>query len=111
MNGHYRYKKRFYGLSDIPTIFQEKKDRTLNYRTSVCLDDIKLVPRGDKEKYREKLFTKLGQLQEAGCRASEKNRVFCRRNNLAGSGNNRLLNRTEQRKDESHTTIKNTDIN
>ena len=27
--GYYRFKKGFYGLADIPTIFQEKFDRTL----------------------------------------------------------------------------------
>ena len=32
MNGYYRLKEGFYGLSDILTIFQ-KKDRTLNYQT------------------------------------------------------------------------------
>ena len=28
-SGYYRFEKRFYGLADIPTIFQEKIDRTL----------------------------------------------------------------------------------
>ena len=28
-SGYYKYKKGFYGLADIPTIFQEKIDRTL----------------------------------------------------------------------------------
>ena len=28
-SGYYRFKKGFYGLADIPTIFQEKIDRTL----------------------------------------------------------------------------------
>ena len=30
---YYRFKKGFYGLADIPTIFQEKIDRTLEYCT------------------------------------------------------------------------------
>ena len=32
-SGYYRFKKGFYGLADIPTIFQEKIDRTLGYST------------------------------------------------------------------------------
>ena len=32
---YYRFKKVFYGLPDIPTIFPEKKDRTLNYERTV----------------------------------------------------------------------------
>ena len=33
MNGYYRFKKEFHGLSDIPKIFPEKTDRTLKYQT------------------------------------------------------------------------------
>ena len=32
-SGYYRFKKGFYGLADIPTIFQEKIDQTLEYCT------------------------------------------------------------------------------
>ena len=38
-SGYYRFKKRFYGIADIPTIFQEKIDRRLEYRTPAWLDD------------------------------------------------------------------------
>ena len=38
-SGYYRFKKGFYGLADIPTIFQEKIDRTLEYCTPAWLDD------------------------------------------------------------------------
>ena len=48
INGYYRFKKGSYGLSDIPTKFQEKIDRALKYGTPVWLDDIKLVTRGAK---------------------------------------------------------------
>ena len=57
MNGYYRYKKRFYGLSDIPTIIHEKVDGTINYQTPVWLDDIIIVTRGDKKTPR-KIFQK-----------------------------------------------------
>ena len=32
-SGYYRFKNEFYGLADIPTIFQKKIDRTLEYST------------------------------------------------------------------------------
>ena len=38
--GHYRFKKGFYGLSDIPTVFQEHLDKFLEFKTPVWLDDI-----------------------------------------------------------------------
>ena len=44
-SGYYRFKKGFYGLADIPTIFQEKIDRTLEYCTPAWLDDIIIVTR------------------------------------------------------------------
>ena len=44
-SGYYRYKKGFYRLADIPTIFQEKIDRTLGYPTPAWLEDIILVTR------------------------------------------------------------------
>ena len=46
-SGYYRFKKGFYGLADIPTIFQEKIDRTLGYCTPAWPDDIILVTRGN----------------------------------------------------------------
>ena len=48
-NGYYRFKKIFYGLVDIPTLFQEKFDRTLEYSTPAWLDDIIVVTRGDRK--------------------------------------------------------------
>ena len=35
MNGYYRFLKGFYGPAYIPTIFQEKKERTLAHQTPV----------------------------------------------------------------------------
>ena len=46
MNGYSRFEKGFYGLSDIPAIFHEKIDRTLNYETPVWLDDTRVVTKG-----------------------------------------------------------------
>ena len=36
--GHYRFKQGFYGLSDIPTVFQEHIDAVLEYKTPAWLD-------------------------------------------------------------------------
>ena len=51
-SGYYRFKKGFYGLADIPTIFQEKIDRTLEYCTPAWLDDIIVVTRALRYTYR-----------------------------------------------------------
>ena len=44
--GHYRFKKGFCGLSDIPTVFQEHEDTVLEFKTPVWLDDIICVTNG-----------------------------------------------------------------
>ena len=71
-SGYYRFKKGFYGLADIPTIFQEKIDRTLEYCTPAWLDDIIIVTRGSKQDHEKKLFDVLDKLEKAGYRASKK---------------------------------------
>ena len=46
---YYRFRIGFYGPADIPTIFQEKIDRTLGHETPVWLDDVIVVTRGTKK--------------------------------------------------------------
>ena len=75
-SGYYRFKKRFYGLADISTIFQEKIDRTLEYSTPAWLDDIIVVTRRDRTEHEKKLFDVLRKLQDAGYRASERKSEF-----------------------------------
>ena len=75
-SGCYRLKKIFYGLADIPTIFQEIIDRTLEYRTPAWLDDIIVVKQGDRKDHGKKLFDVLRKLENAGYRASEKKSEF-----------------------------------
>ena len=70
--GHYRFKKGFYGLSDIPTVFQEHIDKVLEFKTPVCLDDIICVTNGTIEEHDRELREVLIKLQEAGYRASER---------------------------------------
>ena len=57
--GHYRFKKGIYGLSDIPTVFQEHIDKVLEFKTPVWLDDIICVTSGTIDEH-------------AGYRASER---------------------------------------
>ena len=68
--------KGFYGPADIPTIFQEKIDRTLGYQTPVWLDYIIVVTRGSKEEHTEKLESVLKKLEDEGYRASKKKSKF-----------------------------------
>ena len=75
-SGYHRFKKGFYGLADIPTIFQEKIDRTLGYCTPAWLDDIIVVTRGNKQDHEKKLFEILNKLEKAGYRASKKKSEF-----------------------------------
>ena len=75
-SGYYRFKKGFYGLADIPTIFQEKIDRTLEYCTPAWLDDTIVVTRGNKQDHEKNLFDVLNTLEKAGYRASKKKSEF-----------------------------------
>ena len=56
-SGYYQFKKGCYGLADIPTIFQEKIDRTFEKGTPAWLDDIIVVTRGHKQQH-EKNYLK-----------------------------------------------------
>ena len=75
-SGYYRFKKGFYGLADIPTIFPEKIDRTLDYCTPAWLDDIIVVTRGKKQDHEKKLFDILNELEKAGYRANKRKSEF-----------------------------------
>ena len=71
LSGYYRFKKGFYGLADVPTMFQRKIDRTLEYCTPAWLDDIIVVTRGSRQDHEKKLFDVLNKLEKAGYRASK----------------------------------------
>ena len=49
--GYYRFLKGLYGLADIPTIFQERIDKTLEFKHPAWLDDIIIVTKGSAEKH------------------------------------------------------------
>ena len=70
--GHYRFKKGFYGLSDIPKVFQEHIDRVLEFKTPVWLYDFVCVTNGSIEEHEKEVREVLMKFQNAGYRASEK---------------------------------------
>ena len=70
--GHYRFKKGFYGLSDIPTVFQEHIDKVLKFETPVWLDDIICVTNGTIDEHEREVREVLKKLQNAVYRASER---------------------------------------
>ena len=53
---YYRFLKGFYGLADIPTIFQEQNDQTLENKHPAWLDDVIVVTKGSKQKHMEELI-------------------------------------------------------
>ena len=70
--GHYRFKKGLYGLSDIPTEFQEHIDKVLKFKTPVWLDDIICVTNGTIDEHEREVREVLTKLQNAGYTASER---------------------------------------
>ena len=76
INGYYRFLKSFYGPADIPTIFQEKMDRTLGHQIPVWLDEIIFVTGGTKEQHTQKLESVLTKLENEGYKASKKKSKF-----------------------------------
>ena len=76
VTGFYRFLKGFYGLSDLPTIFQEKMDRTLKFKTPAWIDDIIIVTRGEKSEHIKRVEETLTELQDAGYRAGKDKTEF-----------------------------------
>ena len=72
INGYYRFPEGFHGQADIPTIFQEKIDRTLGHQIPEWLDDIIIATRGTKEQHTQKLESVLTKLENEGYKASKK---------------------------------------
>ena len=64
--GYYRFLKGFYGLADIPVIFQEKIDQLLEKKHPAWLDDILVVTKGTKEQHKRELIDVLTELENAG---------------------------------------------
>ena len=74
--GYYRFLKGFYGLADIPTIFQERIDKTLEFKHPAWLDDIIIVTKGTVEKHETEIKQTMKKLEEAGYRLHPKKCEF-----------------------------------
>ena len=66
--GFYRFLKGFFGLADIPTIFQERIDKTLEFKHPAWLDDIIIVTKGTKDKHEAEVKETMEKLEKAGYR-------------------------------------------
>ena len=66
-----RFLKGFYGLADMPTMFQEQTDKTLEIKHPACLDCILVVSKGTKEQHKRELIDVLTKVENAGYRLSE----------------------------------------
>ena len=66
--GRYRFKPRFYGLTDMPTEFQKAMDCTLRGLEGVIcyLDDILIVTKGDIHKHNELVEKMMQRLDAEG---------------------------------------------
>ena len=69
--GYYSFRKGFYGLADIPTIYQKKIDKTLENKHPAWLDDILVVTKGPKEQHKLELIDVLTKLENERCKLSE----------------------------------------
>ena len=65
---YYRFLKSFYGLADIPTIFQERIDTTLEHKHPAWLDDIISLTKGNRDKYEAEVREIITKLEQAGYR-------------------------------------------
>ena len=74
--GYYRFLKGFYGLADIPTIFQEKIDQTMENKHPAWLDDILVVTKGTKEQHKRELINVITKSENAGYRLSKNQTEF-----------------------------------
>ena len=74
--GYYRFLKGFYGLADIPTIFQERIDKTLEFKHPACMDDIIIVTKGSAEKHEAEIKETMKKLEEASYRLTPKKGEF-----------------------------------
>ena len=74
--GYYRFLKGLYGLADIPTIFQEKIDRTLERKHPAWMDDIIVVTKGFKDEHMKELIDVLTKLENAEYKLSETKSKF-----------------------------------
>ena len=70
--GYCRFLKGFYGLADIPTIFQERIDTTLEHKHPAWLYDIIIVTKGSIDEHETEDRETMKKLEQAGYRLNSK---------------------------------------
>ena len=71
--------KGFYGLADIPTIFQERIDTTLEHKQPAWLDDIIIITKDNLEKHEAEVRETVTKLEKAGDRLNPNKCEFCKK--------------------------------
>ena len=74
--GYYRFLKGFYGLADIPTIFQERIDTKLGLKHPAWLDDIIIVTKGCIDEHETEVWEAMKKMEQAGFRLNPKKCEF-----------------------------------
>ncbi len=74
--GHYRFKRGFYGLADMPVVFQKRLDKLLQRNVLAWQDDMLIVTGGNMEQHYTEVTEVLAKLQEAGYKPSFKKSEF-----------------------------------
>ena len=107
--GYYRFLKGFYGLADIPTIFQEKIDQKLENKHPAWLDDIIVVTKGSNEEHMKELIDVLTKLESAGYRLRETKSEFFKTDRMDRSPDRGGRNPTTARQVTGDKRIKTTE--
>ena len=71
--------KEFHGLADIPTIFQEQIDTTLEHKHPARLHDIIIVVKRNVGKHEAEMRVRMTKLEKAGYRLNPKKCEFFRK--------------------------------
>ena len=74
--GSFRSMKGFYGLVNIPTVFQDKIYQTLEKERPAWLNDIIVVTQGSKEEHKKETIHVLTITENDGYRLSETKSEF-----------------------------------
>ncbi len=69
-NGHCKYNRGFYGLADMPVVFQDKLDRVLEGKNPAWQDDIIVITKGTMSEHFEQVSDVLQKLDDNGYKAS-----------------------------------------
>ena len=68
--GHYRFNRGFYGLADMPVVFQDKLDRVLEGKAPAWQDDMLVITKGTMLEHYERVADVLQKLDDNGYKAS-----------------------------------------